>query len=62
MGKTGGLIETLKEIEKENPCLMERISYQDVSPPKSFDMKNRPKPKIRPIDYHLEYCMKAGIW
>jgi hypothetical protein len=34
-----------------------RISYQDLSPPKGFDMKNSPKPKIRPVDYHL----KSGI-
>ena len=36
-----------------------RISCQDVSPPKGFDMKNRPKPRIRPVDYHLECCIEV---
>jgi len=25
-------------------------------------MKNRPKPRIRPVDYHLECCIEAGFW
>ena len=32
---------------------------QDVPLPKGFDMKNRPKPRIRPVDYHWECCVKA---
>jgi len=27
--------------------------------PKGFDMENRPKPRIRPVDYHLECCIEA---
>ena len=34
----------------------------NVSPPRGFDMKNRPKPRIRPVDYHLECCIEAGFW
>ena len=36
-----------------------KISCQDVSPPKGFEMKNRPKPRVRPVDYHLECCIVA---
>jgi hypothetical protein len=25
-------------------------------------MKNRPKPWIRPVDYHLECCIEARFW
>jgi hypothetical protein len=32
---------------------------QDVYPPKGFDMKNRSKPRIRSVDYHLECCMEV---
>jgi hypothetical protein len=32
---------------------------QDVSHPKGFDMKNRPKARILPVDYHLH--RKQGI-
>jgi len=35
------------------------ISCQDVSPPKGFDMKNRTKPRIGLVDYHLECCIEA---
>ena len=31
-------------------------------PPKGFDMKNRPKPRIRSVDYHLECCIEARFW
>ena len=30
MAKTGGPIETLKEIEKENPCLMKLIATKKI--------------------------------
>jgi hypothetical protein len=30
--------------------------------PKSFGVKNRPKPRIRPVDYHLECCVEARFW
>ena len=35
------------------------LSCQDVFTPKGFDMKNRPKPRIRPVDYHLGCCIEA---
>jgi hypothetical protein len=28
-------------------------------PPKGFEMKNRPKPRVRPVDYNLEYYIVA---
>ena len=36
-----------------------RTHCQDVSHSKGFDVKDRPKPRIRPIDYHLECCIEA---
>jgi hypothetical protein len=38
------------------------IACQDVSPPKGFDKKNRPKPGIRLVDRHLECCLEARFW
>jgi hypothetical protein len=39
-----------------------RFSCQDVSPPKGFEMKNRPKPKVRPVDYHLDKRSPRDGW
>jgi hypothetical protein len=39
-----------------------RPHCQDVSHPKGFNAKDRPKPGIRPIDYHLECCIEARFW
>jgi len=33
-----------------------------VSPSKGLDMKKRPKPKVRPVDYHLECWIEARFW
>jgi hypothetical protein len=38
-----------------------RIACQDDFPQKGFDMKTRPKPRIRSVDYHLEFCMEARL-
>jgi hypothetical protein len=38
-----------------------KISCQDVSPSKGFEMKNRPKPTVRPVDIRLECCILAGF-
>jgi hypothetical protein len=51
MGKTNCVVITLK------PYVC--IACQDVFPPKGFDMKNRPKLRVRPVDYHLECCIVA---
>jgi hypothetical protein len=47
-----------KKLQTPNPL----IACQDVSPPKGFDMKNRPKPGIRLLDYHLKCCIEARFW
>ena len=39
-----------------------RISCQDVLFPKGFGMRNRPKPRIRPVDFNLECCIEARFW
>jgi hypothetical protein len=36
-----------------------KISCQDISPPKGFEMKSRSKPRVRPVDYHLACCIVA---
>ena len=38
------------------------LLFQVMFPPKGFDMKKRPKPRIRPVDYHVECCIEAGFW
>jgi hypothetical protein len=39
-----------------------RISCQYVAPAKGFDMKNRPKPRGRLVDYHLGCCIETRFW
>ena len=36
-----------------------QISCQDLPFPDGFDLKNKSKPWIRSVDYHLECCIEA---
>jgi hypothetical protein len=47
-----------KKLQTPNPL----IACQDVSPPKDFDMKNRPKPGVGLVDCHLKCCIEARFW
>ena len=36
-----------------------KVSCQDRALAKSFSMTNKLKPRIRPVDYHLEGCIEV---
>jgi hypothetical protein len=39
-----------------------QIFCQDLPSPDGFDLKNKSKPWIRSVDYHLQCCIEARFW
>jgi len=52
-------LKTLKKTGFPDERQKAQISCQDLPFPDGFDLKNKSKPWIRSVDYHLECCIEV---